>query len=151
MNNILTIIDYLIDNKFTREDCIVAVGGGMVCDLASFAASIYMRGIKHYLVPTTLLAQVDASIGGKTAINYQNLKNVIGTFNNPSGVLIDPLTLNSLSKRLFNEGMAEVIKMSIVHSPTFFDYLLTIKEPYDITYIIKEAISIKKNGRWKRF
>lgn len=144
MNNILTIIDYLIDNKFTREDCIVAVGGGMVCDLASFAASIYMRGIKHYLVPTTLLAQVDASIGGKTAINYQNLKNVIGTFNNPSGVLIDPLTLNSLSKRLFNEGMAEVIKMSIVHSPTFFDYLLTIKEPYDITYIIKEAISIKK-------
>jgi hypothetical protein len=99
-----TLLTALLEGGFTRADCVVAVGGGMVCDLAGFAAAVYMRGIDFYHVPTTLLAQVDASVGGKTAVDFGGVKNSVGAFSQPRAVLIDPDTLATLSPRLTAEG-----------------------------------------------
>lgn len=88
--------DFLADNDFTRSDGILALGGGMVGDLAAFVASTFMRGIHFVQIPTTLLAQVDSSIGGKTAVNTNKAKNLVGTFSQPAGVLIDPEVLKTL-------------------------------------------------------
>ena len=106
------ILQALLDRGFTRSDAVVAVGGGVVGDMAGFAASCYMRGIDYYNVPTTLLSQVDSSVGGKTAVNLGGVKNVVGAFHHPSGVIIDTATLDTLSPRLFAEGLAEIVKMA---------------------------------------
>lgn len=139
------ILNTLFNNKFSRFDCIVALGGGVICDLAGFAASIYERGIDCYLVPTTLLSMVDASIGGKTAINYNGVKNVIGSFSNPKGVLIDVATLSTLSNRLKCEGIAECIKMGLTLDKSLFDLIndSTI-DTIDFELLIKKCILNKK-------
>ena len=102
----------MLNNGFSRNDCVVAVGGGVVGDLAGFAASTYMRGIDFYNIPTTLLSQIDSSIGGKTAINFGGVKNIVGSFYQPKMVVIDPELLKTLPPRQFSNGLAEAIKMS---------------------------------------
>ena len=106
--------EFLADQQFTRSDAIIALGGGVVGDLASFVASTYMRGIAFVQIPTSLLAQVDSSIGGKTAVNSSKAKNMIGTFAQPDGVMIDPETLNSLPELRVREGIAEIIKCGAI-------------------------------------
>ncbi len=104
----------------TRTDCAVAVGGGVVGDLTGFAAASFMRGIDFYNVPTTLLSQVDSSIGGKTAINLGGVKNIVGAFHQPRGVMIDLDTLKTLPKRQLSNGLAEAVKMSLTSDGELF-------------------------------
>ena len=111
----------MLQNNFSRRDCVVAVGGGMVGDLAGYAAASFMRGIDFYNIPTTLLSQVDSSIGGKTGVNFGGVKNIVGAFWQPKGVLIDTETLETLSPRLRAEGMAEAIKMLFAFDAATFD------------------------------
>ena len=106
--------EFLIKNGMTRSDGIVALGGGVVGDLAGFVASTYMRGIHFVQVPTSLTAQVDSSIGGKTGVNTPFAKNIVGTFAQPDGVLIDPNVLETLGKRELIEGMGEVVKYGLL-------------------------------------
>ena len=93
------LLSVLVENNFTRTDCVVALGGGVVGDLAGFAASTYMRGIDFYNIPTTVLSQVDSSVGGKTAIDFMGIKNIVGAFYQPCEVLVDPTFLQTLPKR----------------------------------------------------
>ena len=132
----------MLQNNFTRKDCVVAVGGGVVGDLAGFAAASYMRGIDFYNIPTTLLSQVDSSIGGKVAVNFEGLKNMLGAFYQPSAVLIDPDTLSTLDARQVASGMAEVIKMAITFDADFFSALETEQPP--IEEIIYRSLQCKK-------
>jgi 3-dehydroquinate synthase len=106
-----------------RRSCVIAFGGGVIGDLAGFAASIYMRGIPVVQVPTTLLAQVDAAIGGKTAVNFADAKNLVGTFHQPRLVIADTDVLSSLPEREFRAGIFEVIKCGIIRDPALFRYL----------------------------
>lgn len=128
----------MLEAGFDRSDAIVAVGGGVVGDVAGFAAACYMRGIDYYNVPTTLLSQVDSSVGGKTAINFLGVKNIVGAFRAPAGVLADTSVLSTLSPRLFSEGMAEVIKMAATGSPSLFRKL---EECVDVHPIMSEVIT----------
>jgi len=117
------IYSFLIDNNFNRDDYIIALGGGVIGDLSGLAASTYKRGMKLIQVPTTLLSQVDSSIGGKTAINLKGVKNIIGSFYNPELVLINNKFLNSLTEREFLNGLAEVIKTAIIGDEELFNLL----------------------------
>lgn len=145
INTYQEIISFMISNNFTRGDLIIALGGGVVGDLAAFVASTFNRGIKFVNIPTTLLSQVDSSIGGKTAIDYDGIKNVIGTFYPPSLVLIDPNTLNTLEKRQFNAGLVEAIKMAATSNETLFELIENSTDIYkDIQEIIYQALLIKK-------
>lgn len=119
------ILGELLKRGFTRSDAVVAVGGGVVGDMAGFAAAVYQRGIDYYNVPTTLLSQVDSSVGGKTAVNFGGVKNIVGAFHHPSGVLIDTDVLATLAPRLFAEGLAEVVKMAATSDAALFSTLET--------------------------
>jgi len=136
----------MLDNGFTRTDCVVAVGGGVVGDLAGFVASTYMRGIDFYNVPTTLLSQVDSSVGGKTAINLDGVKNVIGSFYQPSRVLIDPDTLKTLPERQISNGFAEIIKMAVTFDEKLFEMIENedITDEKSIENVIAASLNIKK-------
>ena len=139
------LLQKMLDNGFSRKDCIVAVGGGVVGDLSGFAASAYMRGIDFYNIPTTLLSQIDSSIGGKTAINFGNVKNIVGAFYQPKKVLIDSNLLKTLPKRHISAGIAEAIKMSLTSDKALFEFF----EKNDLSEdsyekIITEAVKIKK-------
>ncbi|MBQ7387240.1 MAG: 3-dehydroquinate synthase [Clostridia bacterium] len=114
------VLQRMLEFGMTRTDCAVAVGGGVVGDLCGFAASVYMRGIDFYNIPTTVLSQVDSSIGGKCAINFEGVKNIVGAFHQPRGVLIDPDTLNTLPKRQISNGLAEAVKMSLTSDAELF-------------------------------
>jgi len=124
LSNFQSIINFLIDNKFDRSDGIIAVGGGVVGDISGFVSSAYLRGISFIQIPTTLLAQVDSSVGGKTAINIPAGKNLVGAFYNPKGVIIDTNVLHTLSSRELNAGLAEVIKYGLIQNK----YLLSLLE-----------------------
>ena len=115
----------MLDHGFSRKDCVVAAGGGVVGDLAGFAASAYMRGIDFYNIPTTLLSQIDSSIGGKTAINFGGVKNIVGAFYQPKKVLIDPALLQTLPPRQIANGLAEAIKMALTSDGELFSVLET--------------------------
>ena len=145
--NLLTfekILSTLKDNNFDRTDCILALGGGLTSDIAGFAASAYMRGIDFYIVPTTLLSAVDASVGGKVAVNFDGVKNLVGAFNQPKGVLIDVETFKTLDKRLLNEGMAEVIKMAATLDKELFEYLeKTDRNDIDYERVIVSSLKLK--------
>ncbi|MBT8059898.1 MAG: 3-dehydroquinate synthase [Gammaproteobacteria bacterium] len=117
------VIDRLVEMQARRDATLVALGGGVVGDISGFAAACYMRGIRFIQVPTTLLAQVDASVGGKTAINHVRGKNLVGAFHQPAAVIIDSATLKTLPPREFRAGMAEVIKYGAIRDPSFFDWL----------------------------
>ncbi len=128
---------------FTRGDCAVAVGGGVVTDVTGFAASCYMRGIDCYYVPTTVLAQADASVGGKTAVNLNSLKNTVGTFRQPKAVLIDPDVNATLSPRHRRSGMAEIIKMAAIGDEELFTLLENIPPDTVPPEAIRRAVAAK--------
>ena len=117
------ILNFLAVNNFDRTDLIVAVGGGVVGDISGYVASSYLRGIKFIQIPTTLLAQVDSSVGGKTAINISAGKNLVGAFYNPKGVIIDTSVLQTLPNREFKSGLAEVIKYALIENKYLFSLL----------------------------
>lgn len=128
-----------------RGDAAIAVGGGVVGDLTGFAASVYMRGIDFYNVPTTLLSQVDSSIGGKTAVNLGATKNIVGAFHQPKAVLIDTDVLKTLPKRQIGAGLAEALKMSMTSNAELFDFFENEKITEDsYKKIITDALMIKK-------
>lgn len=136
------------DFRMSRGDALVAVGGGVVGDLGGFTASIYMRGIDFYNVPTTLLSEVDSSIGGKTAVNLGGVKNIVGAFYQPKGVVIDPDCLETLDYRQISSGLAEVVKMSLTSDKALFEYLeeKSLNEIIEnIDYVIEAALKIKKD------
>lgn len=114
IDNYYLINKFLLNNEFTRNDLIIAVGGGVVGDLAAFVASTFKRGLDFINIPTTSLSMIDSSVGGKTAINFEGVKNVIGTFYQPKLVLIDFETLKTLDKRNFNNGLIEALKMGLI-------------------------------------
>ena len=134
----------MLDNGFSRRDCVVAVGGGVVGDLSGFAASAYMRGIDFYNIPTTLLSQIDSSIGGKTAINFGGVKNIVGAFYQPKKVLIDPELLKTLPDRQVSNGLAEAVKMALTSDRELFDIFENQEINKNIDEIIVRSLNIKK-------
>ena len=140
-----TLLQKMLDNNFSRKDCVVAVGGGVVGDLSGYAAASYMRGIDFYNIPTTLLSQIDSSIGGKTAINLGNVKNIVGAFYQPKKVLIDPDVLSTLPERQISNGLAEAIKMALTSDRELFDILEKEDIKEKIEKIIIRSLNIKKN------
>lgn len=142
LETIFLIVDFLLSNSITKDITIYAIGGGTTLDIVNFAASIYKRGIPVVNVPTTLLAQVDAAIGGKCGINYGNNKNILGVIKQPKKVIIDPFFLETLDKRNYNNGMAEVIKYGCIFDENIIDILLG---DYDIIDIIIRSIEAKVN------
>ena len=140
------ILNALVEAEFTRNDLVIALGGGVTTDLGGFAASSYMRGIEFVNIPTTLLAQVDASIGGKVGIDYKGYKNIVGAFHKPLKVIVDVNTLETLDDRLFLEGISEIIKMALTLDKEFYLYLesLSLDEfKENIEYIVNKSISLK--------
>jgi 3-dehydroquinate synthase len=139
----------LLRRRLDRRSCVFALGGGVIGDMAGFAASVYMRGIPFVQIPTTLLAQVDSSVGGKTGVNHFLGKNMIGSFYQPSAVVIDTDTLDSLPKREYLCGIAEVIKYGVISDERFFDYLQEHREeilkrvPERLMHIIRTSCEIK--------
>lgn len=117
------VLDWLLENKVDRQSVLIAVGGGVVGDLGGFAASVAMRGIPFVQIPTTLLAQVDSSVGGKTGINTPQGKNLVGSFYQPKAVLCDLGTLGTLPEREVQAGYAEIIKYGLINDLEFFDWL----------------------------
>ncbi len=143
------IYDFLIESKFDRKSLLIALGGGVVGDMTGFAAATYMRGVDFVQVPTTVLAQVDSSIGGKTGMDYKGYKNIIGAFYQPQLVYINTATLKTLPEREFNAGMAEVVKHGLIRSA---DYLTFLENNVDaiksldhkaITKMIMQSCDIK--------
>lgn len=144
MNEFARIIDILVDHNIKKDAVVIAVGGGVTGDLAGFVASVYSRGISFIQIPTTLLAQIDSSVGGKVAINTANAKNIIGSIYPPKKVLIDPLTLQTLDKRQISAGMAEMIKYGMIADKAFFEKIKN-EDPYsDWDYYIFKSLEIKK-------
>ena len=143
------IINFLGSKSLRRNDLIIGLGGGAVTDLAGFVSSTYMRGVDYILIPTSLLAQVDASIGGKTAINYKKIKNFIGTFYNPSKIIICPKFLQTLDEQEFLNGLAEVLKHALITSVNATDELIKRHEKINsrntetLLEMIQESIEIK--------
>jgi len=120
-----SLLNFLAEHKLTRTDMLVALGGGVVGDLCGFAAAVYLRGVKFVQIPTTLLAMVDSSVGGKTAIDIPAGKNLVGAFHQPSLVVCDPTALSTLDRSVFRDGCAEVIKYGIILDREFFELLKT--------------------------
>lgn len=133
----------MLGSNFSRNDCVVAVGGGVIGDLAGFTAATYMRGIDFYNIPTTVLSQVDSSVGGKTAIDLDGVKNIVGAFYQPKAVLIDPDTLESLSDRQFSNGLAEAVKISLTSDSELFKLFEEEDSKRIIDEIIRRAINAK--------
>lgn len=142
MNNIIT---SLLEKKYSRDCCLVALGGGVVGDITGFAAACYQRGVKYIQIPTTLLAQVDSSVGGKTAVNHESGKNMIGAFHQPQGVIIDTNLLKTLPDRELSAGLAEVIKYGLIRDINFFVWLeenmdnLVARDSKTIEYAIAQS------------
>ena len=143
------VYDLLVDLKADRQTVIVAVGGGVIGDLAGFVASTYNRGLPFIQIPTTLLAQVDSSVGGKVGINHPKGKNLIGAFHQPIGVFIDTSVLNSLPDREYRAGLAEVVKYGVILDASFFDYLeahiteLNQRDPGVLRQIVSRSCRLK--------
>ncbi len=140
----LSFLTFLAQNKITRSDCIFALGGGVVGDLAGFSAATYLRGIEFIQIPTTLLAMVDSSVGGKTAIDLPCGKNLVGAFYQPSLVICDYETLGTLPKSVFADGCAEVIKYGIINDRPLFEKLKAPLMP-QIEDIIENCVRDKRD------
>lgn len=138
-----SILSALVNGGFTRTDCVVAVGGGVVGDMAGFAAASFMRGIDFYNIPTTVLSQVDSSVGGKTAIDFDGYKNIVGAFHQPKGVIIDSDTLKTLPERQISNGLAESVKMALTHDSELF--AMFESDSFDIDTVIERSIKIKRS------
>ncbi len=143
-STVIDMVEFMADKGLNREDGVVALGGGVVGDMAGFAAAIYLRGIKFIQVPTSLLAQVDSSIGGKTAVDLPQGKNLCGAFHQPSLVIIDSNVLNTLSDHYFADGMGEVIKYGCIRSEALFSRLENENAKDFIDDMIYECVDIKR-------
>jgi 3-dehydroquinate synthase len=149
LGNVSRILDVLIANRFARDSCVVALGGGVVGDMSGFAAACYQRGIAFVQMPTTLLAQVDSSVGGKTGVNHPGGKNLIGAFHQPAAVFADTDALRTLPDRELRAGLAEVIKYGLIVDREFFDWLegnaapLLARDTAALTHAIKRSCEIK--------
>lgn len=147
--NLMKVFDVLLAEKCDRQITLIALGGGVIGDLTGYAAASYMRGVPFIQVPTTLLAQVDSSVGGKTGINHPLGKNMIGAFYQPQCVLADISTLTTLPQRELAAGLAEVIKHGVITNGNFFDWIetnigkLVAKDPQALAYAIKRSCEIK--------
>ena len=139
------IMSRMLKLGFGRKDAVVAVGGGVVGDLAGFAASAYMRGIAFYNIPTTVLSQVDSSIGGKTAVNLDGIKNIVGAFYQPRKVLVDLDLLSTLPQRQISNGLAEAVKMSLTSDADLFGLFEKGNISENMDEIITRSLMIKKN------
>ncbi|MFN3396809.1 MAG: 3-dehydroquinate synthase, partial [Thermodesulfovibrionales bacterium] len=143
------ILTELLRQKLDRKSCLIALGGGVIGDITGFVASIYMRGINFVQVPTTLLSQVDSSVGGKTGVNHHLGKNMIGTFYQPRLVWIDIDTLKTLQEREFLSGLSEVIKYGVIWDRDFFDFLdreresILALDPLSLSHIVRRSCEIK--------
>lgn len=138
------LLSTMLHESFTRGDCVVAVGGGVVGDLSGFAASCYMRGIDFYNIPTTLLSQIDSSIGGKTAIDFEGIKNIIGSFYPPKKVLIDPTVLATLDERQLAAGLMESVKIGAVRDAELFEMIERLGSLRDdLSEIIERSVRNK--------
>ncbi len=138
------VLEKMLEFGLSRKDAVVAVGGGVVGDLAGFAASIFMRGIDFYNIPTTLLSSVDSSIGGKTAINFGGVKNIVGAFYQPKKVLIDPDLLKTLPKRQITNGLAEAVKVSLTSDKELFEIFEKGNIEENLEEIIVRSLNVKK-------
>jgi len=149
LQTVVTIIDTLLSKKHDRKTTIIALGGGVVGDIAGFAASIYQRGVNFIQIPTTLLSQVDSSVGGKTGVNHSLGKNMIGAFYQPQCVIADTDTLKTLDSRQLSAGLAEVIKYGFIHDANFFSWLeknielLMAKDPATLVHSILVSCQVK--------
>lgn len=138
------LLSVMLEKGFDRSDAVVAVGGGVMGDLAGFAASSYMRGIDFYNVPTTVLSAVDASVGGKTAIDFMGVKNIVGAFYQPKAVLIDINTFATLTERQKSSGLAESLKMSILADPALFHLIEKGDIEKSMNEIVYRSVRVKK-------
>ena len=123
LDTVCDVYEFLIKNRFDRKDMLVALGGGVVGDLTGFAAASYLRGVDFIQIPTSLLAQVDSSIGGKTGVDFRSYKNMVGAFHQPKLVYMNTSTLKSLSDRLFNSGFGEILKHGLIKDYSYFTWL----------------------------
>ena len=144
LDNVTAFIDCMVKAQVTRTDMVLALGGGVVGDMAGFAAAIYLRGIPYIQVPTTLLAAVDSSVGGKTAVDISAGKNLVGTFHQPALVYLDTKTLSTLDPSVMRDGFAEVIKYGIILDSKLFDKIATPNSA-DLKEIITRCIEIKRD------
>ena len=150
LDTVQDVYEYLIENHFDRNDCLVALGGGVVGDLTGFSAATYLRGIKFIQVPTSLLAQVDSSIGGKTGVDFRAYKNMVGAFHQPKLVYMNMSVLKSLSKRLFNSGFGEIIKHGLIKDKEYYNWLkdnadrIKALDPDALEYMIYVSCNIKR-------
>ena len=143
------LLETMLAHSFSRKDCVAAVGGDICGDMGGFAASSYMRGIDFYNIPTTVLSQVDSSIGGKTAVNLGNIKNIVGSFYQPEKVLADVEVLRTLSDRQVAEGLAEALKMSVTFDPELFALFEAqpaekLRDDAFLQQVTERALQIKK-------
>lgn len=145
LSTVSAIYDELSKHQFDRKDLIIALGGGVCGDISGFVAASYMRGIDFVQIPTTLLSQVDSSVGGKTGVNTSYGKNLVGAFYQPQLVLIDPDTLNTLSDEIFADGMGEVVKYGCIRNAEFFAELEAMDIKDNIEYVIYECLKIKRD------
>lgn len=149
LDTIRKFYDFLLENKFDRKSVIAALGGGVAGDMAGFAAATFMRGIDFIQIPTSLLAQVDSSVGGKVGVDYGVYKNVVGAFYQPQFVYINTATMDTLPEREFSAGMAEVIKYGIIQSGEFYNYISENREKIkaldkdSLKYIIRACCDMK--------
>lgn len=141
----LELLEFLAQNQVTRSDCLIALGGGVVGDLTGFAAASYLRGIDYIQIPTTLLAAVDSSVGGKTAIDLEAGKNLAGAFWQPRLVLCDTDTLRTLPEDIFRDGCAEVIKYGILYDRELFDHLSDKGMAFDRESVIARCLEWKRD------
>ncbi len=145
------ILKTALDSNLTRQAVFIGIGGGVVCDLTAFAASVYMRGVKCILVPTTVLAMADASIGGKTAINFHNYKNMVGSFFKADEIYISTKVLHTLEEKEYLSGLAEILKIALLYSPSLYRIFNTEKskilkrDETIVLEIIRRAVIAKSN------
>ena len=143
--------DELLERGFGRDSGIVALGGGVTGDLAGFVAATYMRGLPYMQVPTTLLAMVDAAVGGKTGLDTPSGKNLVGAFHHPTAVVADPLVLGTLPEETFREGLAETVKHGLIADPEYFEWMesraaqIARRDPETLTHLIRRSIEIKSD------
>lgn len=142
--SVIKMVEFMAENALTRDDGVVALGGGVCGDMAGFAAAIYLRGIKFVQIPTSLLSQVDSSVGGKTAVDLPQGKNLCGAFHQPSLVIIDPDVLETLTDHYFADGMGEVIKAGCIKSEKLFERLENENPKDFIEDMIYECLDIKR-------
>lgn len=151
LDHIKELYEYLILNHFDRKDCLIALGGGVVGDMTGFAAATYLRGIDFIQVPTTLLSQVDSSIGGKTGVDFDSYKNMVGAFHMPRLVYMNLSVLNTLSNEQFSCGMGEILKHGLIKNADYFSWCMEHAEQirnkdFDtLLYMIKESCKIKRD------